>query len=685
MAGIAIGWYCQVGMFPIALSAALALFAMLFGMLRMSPKWLFGVGALLFMLSLGLYVEENKEAQMAPQWSAGKHEYSALLVEEPVVKGTTVKVLAELSLNDTTAAPSVRKEGLVYLYFPRCVEVEPLRAGCRVSFKGKVSAYVNAGNPAEFDSERVYYIKGITGYCHVGADEWNNESETRISLSAAASHTRSRVVKMYEELSFEGDDLALLSALTIGERSDFPRELKEKYSAAGASHILALSGMHLGVFYMILVALLPLWSRKRHWIVLREATILILVWAFAFVAGMSPSVVRAALLFTLISLGRCLRQDSSGVSSLSFAAIIMLLLSPHLLFDVSFQLSFAAVLSILLLAPPMQRFFKLEEKSAVWRYIANLLILSLVAQVGTLPFVWYYFGMFPLYFLLTNIVVVPLAFVLMSLAVLVWVLTVVPFLQYPVVLLLKSLVWLMNGFVDVIASLPGASLALPQLGIAGASLVVLLLVLLCYGIAKRVGWLSLFSLGCILCSLLAMLFSTTDEFGGNYLVIYNNRKNPLLHAVSGEQDNYLVSTVPQLDAEYEYSSSPFIKREGLPQPVWVNGRFSDGDISLNEGLLKFNGLDVRLVDNALWQENIYVEPADIVILCRGFLGTVKDLVEAYPSACLVLDASLYRHSRQRILRECAALEIEPVDIADTGAMMVVASGDSFTLLPLRGK
>lgn len=682
MAGIAMGWHCQTGTLAITLSFALSLLALLFGLLRSAPKWLFGIGASLFMLSAGLFVEECKEAEMAPQWSSEKQEYTALLIEEPVVKGTVVKALARLS---GPAVAGCREKGTVYLYFPRSVEAEPLRAGSKVSFKGKVLPFVNAGNPAEFDSEKYYYIKGVTGLCHVGRNEWHYDGEGVLSLTSRASRARSWVVEMYKGLSFEGDALALLSALTIGERSDFPRELKEKYSAAGASHVLALSGMHLGVFYMILTVLVPLWSRKRLWVAAREGAIVLLVWAFAFVAGLSPSVVRAAVLFTLISLGRCLRQDASGVSSLSFAAIAMLLVSPHLLFDVSFQLSFAAVFSILLLAPPLQRFFRLEERPAAWRYIGNLLILSLVAQAGTLPLVWYYFGMFPVYFLLTNIAVVPLAFVLMSLAVPVWAFAAIPFLQLPLAFLLKCTVWLMNAYVGAIALLPGATLALPPASAMGASLLALLLALLSFGLAKKAVWLVSFSACCMACSLLMLLLPPKDGFSGRYLIIYSNSKNPLLHAVPGAPENYLVSTVPQLDAEYEYASSPFIKREGLLPPKWVSGTFSDASLSLCDGLLQFDGISVRLVDNENWRENIYVLPADVVILCRGFLGPVEELVEAYPSACLVLDASLYSHSRQRIVRECAALGIKPVDISRTGAMMVTASGDGFTLHPLRGK
>lgn len=650
-----------------------------------APKWLFGLGASLLMLSAGLFVDEARERDMALQWNDEKHEYRAVLCEEPVVKGSTVKVLADLFLCDSLSSSSLRSNGRVYLYFPRCVEAEELGIGSDVRLTAAVLPFANAGNPAEFDVEKFYYIKGVTGYVYVGRDEWSIEGETELDLPMQALKCRTAIAGMYKEQAFEDDELALLSALTLGERSDFPKELRESYSAAGASHVLALSGMHLGVFYMLLLTLFPLRGRGRLVTILRETLVISLLWAFVFVTGLSPSVVRAAILFTLISLGRCLQQDASGLSSLSFAAIAMLVVSPHLLFDVSFQLSFAAVLSILFLVPPLQRLLNVDVHGCLYRYFMNLIIVSLAAQTGTLPLVWCHFGVFPLYFLLTNIIVVPLAFVLMSLAVPVWALSWLPLLQQPLVVLLKLVVALMNGTVGVIASLPGASLSLPAVDVVGACFVAVLLFVFASGLVARKKWLLLLSSCCTVCMVLFLLLQPHESIKGDGLIIYNNNKNPLLHAITDGGINYLVSTVPQLDAEYEYSSSPFVKREKLALPQWVNGCYCDPQLTFNDGLLQFGGLKVRLVDNEHWRDNMYVMPADVVLLCRGFLGPMEELVEAYPSGCVVLDASLYKRSRERILRECSALGIEPVDISEIGAVMLLASGDSFRMIPMKGR
>ena len=684
IAGIAVGWYCGIEVPHILFLSLLSVVMLLLGLHRDSPRRLFGVAACLFMFAAGLFVEEQEELAKAPQWSAEKCCYSVQLVEEPVEGAATMKALADVESCDSSVAEGIRKVGRAYLYFPRSVEAEQLHAGSKVLLDVKMRPFINAGNPAEFDVERYYYIKGVSGYAFVGRDGWEYAGDGEPSLFMRAMSARERVVDMYRSLSFEDEELALLSALTLGEKRDFPKELKESYSVAGASHILALSGMHLGVFYLLLITLLPLRGTNRILLLVREMLVVLLLWAFAFVAGLSPSIVRAAILFTLMSVGRCLRQDSSAVSSLSFAAIVMLLFSPHLLFDLSFQLSFSAVFSILLLVPPLQNALRVQERGTVPRYLLNLLLLTVAAQLGTLPFVWYSFGVFPVYFVLTNFVVVPLAFLLMTLAVVVWALAFIPFLQLIFAFLLEQVVVVMNGSVTLIASLPGASLALPPIGAVGACCVALLLFMLAYSFVHKRRWLLVLSGSFAVLSFALLLFTAPVKEKSASLIIYNNRKNPLLHALCANR-NYLVSTIPQLDAEYEYVSTPFIKREKLDEPVWVNEAYTDSLVQLRDGLLSFDGLKVRLVDSEHWRDNIYVEPADIVILCRGFLGPMSELVEAYPSACLVLDASLYANSRGRILRECAVLGLQPVDISSVGAMKVVSDEYSFSLVPMRGK
>ena len=684
IAGIAAGWVCNVGMLHIFSVFALSAVLLASGIMRSAPKWLFGVGVMAFMLSVGLFVENREALEKLPCWSEKKSHYTARLVEMPSVRGTNVKVLAELLADSAVLNDGERRQGMAYLYFLPTVETEQLSAGDMVAFESTITPPRNQGNPYEFDVEGYYYIKGVTGTTFVPEGKWRLLPYKKKGLRTYALELRSKAITVYERLGLEKESLALLSALTLGEKRDFPKELKESYSVAGASHILALSGLHLGILYMILVTLLPIRGRRLLFRILRELIVLAVLWGFAFVAGLSPSVVRSATLFTLMSIGRLLDNEISPINSLSFAAIAMLLLSPHLLFDVSFQLSFAAVLSILLLAPPLQETVGAYRHGVLYEYVANLLILSVVAQIGVLPFVWYYFGFFPIYFLITNLLVVPLAFVVMLLTVLVWVSVPLPFVQHGVAWLLAQVLDFINAAVVFVSTLPGASFALPSLDVYGALALAVLLLLLLVSLLRKRWWLLLF-VSCCSVLMMALNVKGRETIDDDYMIIYNNRKNPLLHLVYEGGANYLVSTVPQLDAEYEYVSTPLLKRESMDAPQWVYWEYNDSVVQCKEGLFAFDGIKVKLLDNAYWSENEKAEPVDVLVLCRGFLGRISKLVNLYPAKCVVLDGSLYKRSRERIKREYAQLGYEVVDVSECGAVKVVASRDGFELMPMNGK
>ena len=685
MLGIVVGWVCNINILYILSVFIPSVLLLSVGMIRVAPKWVFGVGAMLFMFAIGFWIEHKQMCEKAPQWSGVKSNYTAHLVEMPAVRATNVKVLASLEISGDSLVDAGRSQGFVYLYFQRTVDSEQLSAGDVVALEAKVIPPTNQGNPAEFDVENYYYIKGVSGTAFVPDMKWRLLPHKKYNLQIYALKLRARAIALYERLGFEKDALALLSALTLGEKRDFPKDLKEAYSVAGASHILALSGLHLGILYMLLSFAVPLRGRNVYYRILRELLILFALWGFAFVAGLSPSVVRSATLFTLMSFGRLFGYDVSSVNSLSFAAIIMLLFSPHLLFDVSFQLSFSAVLVILLLAPLLQKSMGVYEHGVLYGYIANLFIISLVAQLGVMPFVWYYFGVFPVYFLLTNLFVVPLAFVVISLVLVIWIFSFVPFLQHAVAWLLAQVIALMNFGVEAVAAFPGASFALPPLSVCGAMLVGVLMMLFVFSLSKR-RWLLAF-----VSSSLFLLFLSVYTLGwkfvndGNYMIIYNNRKNPLLHLVFEGGENYLVSTVPQLDAEYEYVSKPFLQREGLTCPKWVDWEYDDSLLQYNDGLFTFDDITVKLLDNAHWSEKESTEPVDILVLCRGFLGRINKLVEVYPAKCVVVDGSLYKRSRERIIREYSQLGIEVLDISQSGAIKVVAEANGFELIPMRSK
>lgn len=277
----------------------------------------------------------------------------------------------------------------------------------------------------------------------------------------------------------QGDELAVAAALVLGKKDLLSSDVKSAYADTGAIHVLAVSGLHVGIVAIIFTTLLGgrnARSRKRRWI--NAILTVVGVWCFALVTGFSPSVQRAAIMFSVLILGNVLRRRASLFNLLSLAAIVMLLWQPRQLFQVGFQLSFLAVAGIGVFARPLGELVAVTQKflRAIW----SALVVSTSAQLGTLPLSLHYFGRFPLYFLLSGTLVVLSAYVILCLGmfhglvagVIGW-----PALAAVSGGLLNFIVELQNAFIHFFGQLPGAVVEINGVGWGTVVLLTLLLIL----------------------------------------------------------------------------------------------------------------------------------------------------------------------------------------------------------------
>lgn len=682
--GIVIGWLCNVDLLHTVTLFALSLLAVAAGFSSRLPAWLFGVGATGAMLAIGLFVITCDKAVETPRWSGRKVACEAQLLEVPCMGGVATRALAYVVADDGSVAGE-RSEGRVNIYFANSVEAEALRVGEKVRFEAVIENPRNAGNPAEFDVERYMRLKGVSGSVFLPVGGWQSVGMGNVSLQMRALALRDDIVKMYERQGFEGNALSLLAAFSVGEKRGFSQELKEVYSDAGVSHLLALSGLHLGLFYMVVVTLLGFAGGSRKSYIARELFALLLLWVFAFVAGLTPSIVRAAVLFSLVSVGRCLRRDSSSLNSLAFAAMVMLLFSPRLLFDISFQLSFSAVLAIILLTPWLRELLGCNKRGRLYRSLVSLLAVSFSAQVGVLPFVWYYFGTFPLYFLFANLLLVPLATVLMTLVVWLWVTVPVPLVQQCIAWLLSWLLTFMNGVVEFVASLPAASVMLPQVSVAGACFTAFMLAAFFYCVMRRKYLFAAFVAAVAAVTVVLNIFAKDEGEYSDSVLLFNNNKSGAALVLPQGSEGYVVSSVPKFDSDADRVLVPFMEREGITSVRWLESPYTDSCVSYSNGLFSFAGVRMQLLADDCWLSDSLQHPVDVLWLCRGFLGPVERLLEVYPASCIVLDGSLYAGSRRRLLRECGAAGDGCIDISQLGAVKLKAADGSFSVETMRGK
>ena len=391
---------------------------------------------------LGWLLTGRQEASLRVQWPEGEVVYEAVVFSEPVEKPKTMAV-------DIMLVKSGQKiKGYLYK--------DARSRGLKIGDGLRIQSRINANSDwrrGTFDYRRYLEIHGFTGSTFVSSWKWR---KARVSLKGLSRLERTRLFflkqrsLLLQRFAVGGQDngpYAVLAAMALGDKSALTKELKDVYAVTGASHVLALSGLHLGIIY----ALLSLLVVGRRWQMLSQVLIVLCIWAFVFLVGMSTSVIRSATMLTVYALLSLGHRDKMTINTLAFTAIVMLIVNPLSLYDVGFQMSFMAVFAILVLMPLMMGVFPMTYllSHQTVRWVWSMVAVSCAAQIGVAPLIAYYFGRFSTYFLLTNFIVIPAATLILWLSPVV---LVFPSLAY---LLLYIVQWL-NGVLLRINNIPGA-------------------------------------------------------------------------------------------------------------------------------------------------------------------------------------------------------------------------------------
>jgi len=453
LAGCVLGSYTNrlieaVGFFLISLILVLSL------QLIRSAKWLRGMAILLLAIGLGMLSEGlHRESYYPNHYSHFCKNDKQQLVEAVVreqLKSTTYANRYVLQMQSLDGQACF---GKLLLNCKKEDATTLLPVGLRVQCAAIIQQSNPPGNPAAFDYGNYLRKKNIYAQAWVQINRIKRQSTYQIDAYYYADKLRNRISRHLEQAGCEPVAAALFKALLLGQQQDIPTEISKDYQYAGVVHILSVSGLHVG-FIIVLLRLCFRWFPKKKSFQISELLVSILfLWAFAFVAGLSPSVLRAVTVFSFVSLGLFLHRSSSNLNALFVSAFLLLLVMPQAVFDIGFQLSYAALLFIFILQPQLQNRYKARTK--LGRYLWENCSLSLAAQLGTLPLSLFYFHQFPGLFLVANLLLLPILAGIMGLGLvcLVWLIIAVP-----PPLLIAGLAWsiqLMNQIIHVLASVKG--------------------------------------------------------------------------------------------------------------------------------------------------------------------------------------------------------------------------------------
>lgn len=271
-------------------------------------------------------------------------------------------------------------------------------------------------------------------------------------LSLRAAKVKAAVSNYMDSFIPQGDELAIMKALAIGDKGDISRELKSFYQASGAMHLLALSGLHVGIIYGMLTTMLSILGGARIFKFLKSAVTLTLLWSFALVSGLSSSIARAVLMISFYEIGGFAGASKDSLTALCASAIVVILINPEAPREISFQLSYSAVLSICLIFPRLRRL--LATKSRLLKKIWDSICIAISCQMTCGVLGWLYFGTFPKYFLLTGVLAVPVATIALYAVIEALIVHNVPYLGTAAAIAANSVLKLLNAVIETIASLP---------------------------------------------------------------------------------------------------------------------------------------------------------------------------------------------------------------------------------------
>ena len=414
-AGIVLQWYLQINISLLLLVAGLCIVTLVtFPFFSITKQFAFksfqGIMLNILMLVAGILLVYLNDVRNSKSWFGKDYQPEDLVVatlQEPTVeKPNSYKALATVNAvgNDNTWKGT---KGKVILYFQKKDAFKNLRYGQQVLIRKALQPIKNSGNPGGFNYERYSLFQGITHQAYLTDKEIALlPQKDQKDFKTFLFWLRAGVINILRTYINGTQERGLAEALLIGYKDDLDKTLLQAYANTGVVHVIAISGLHLGLIYGILLLLTkPLRGKKWAW--LRALLIVAALWIFTLLAGAQASVVRSAVMFTTLALGAVLNRNASIYNTLALSALLLLLYNPFWLWDVGFQLSYAAVLSIIIFFKPIYNWFYFQNKmiDAVWKLMA----VTLAAQLLTTPFSLYYFHQFPLLFFITNLVAVPLS------------------------------------------------------------------------------------------------------------------------------------------------------------------------------------------------------------------------------------------------------------------------------------
>ena len=672
VAGILLQWHLQATVITwwIAFAAGcMAVFSFFFiGFFkRYKISFLAGVATSILFTAVGALLAYNKDIRNNKNWVGNFYnEKEGLIVtlNEPLAEKTR-SFKANCTVNWLVHKErTIAVKGSVIIYFKKDSSLQ-LQYGSQVILTKTLQEIKNSGNPGGFDYKRYCLFQGITHQVYLQPGEFEVTGDKKENGFRKFIYACREKVLNILRANIKGEkELGLAEALLIGYKDDLDKSLVQSYTNTGVVHIIAISGLHLGLIYWLLAIILkPLQKTKEtRW--LRPVLIITGLWLFSLLAGAQPSILRSALMFTCIVLGESLSKKTSIYNTMAVSAFILLCINPYWLWDAGFQLSYAAVLSILIFMKPVYNWFYIKNKllDLLWKLNA----VTLAAQILTVPLSIYHFHQFPNLFILTNFLAVPLSSAILLGEIFLCAISFIPEVALLTGKLLCWLIRVMNSYIEKIEAIPYSLWDSLQVN------------------GEQVIFLFLFAIGI---SYWLMERSSIGLKWGLLALLGFMAMRSLSFIKTNQQQKIIVYNVPQIRAidivnkrnyffigDSELVANDFVRNFHL-EPSRVLSRVKTVDtldnLLINENYLDYYGKRILLIDKSIsFTPGEPKAPIDLLIISKSPKIYFRKLARALDIKQVVFDGSVPAWRSDYWKKDCDSLKIPWHDVTMEGAFVM---------------
>ena len=547
-------------------------------------SYFFGISTHLLFITIGITVFGiyNKSPKFIDDGI-----YVATVIEKPQEKEKSYKSVIKLSIVKTSSEIISANEK-VLVYFEKQIDAKQLQPGNIIVFSASPQLIKNYGNPFEFDYKKYLERKKIYRQLYLSTDNWELSSNKPIpTLTIRAEQFREKLLGIYRNQNFGSKELEILSALTLGYKLNLDRETKRVFSAAGAMHVLAVSGLHVGIVFWVISMLFGFLRKQKTGRIIFVIISILLLWTYALITGLSPSVMRASTMFTIFVIGENINRKPSSYNSLAASAMLLLLLNPNNLFEVSFQLSYSAVFGILFLQPKLSKLVTVTNK--IVKIFWVLLTISIAAQIATFPITSFYFNQFPTYFWITNLIIIPAVMVLIPLGMALLVFANISVISTIISAVIQFTIKWIYIIISQIEQFPYSVHEISVLPIQLFFLVGILFAFYLFLNSKKIKYLKV--------SMVFALFIALSSFAFNLIqnkvteiIVYNNPKNATIQLIKGKTNFIICEDKTEFTGSFEIhrNSNLRLKLE-KPKVFCLKDTIHNNFLTLKNGVLIFEG------------------------------------------------------------------------------------------------